>query len=171
MAYVRASNRMTSSMSSQTLLLVCVTSSFQYGRNSFALCCVEGNAMNCFLHNFLAVVTSLVLAFPPGSCSAFTQHEQTESAPMQATCCHETVPNHPFDSGNSPAQPSVNCCCARDAALPKKSVQPTDSFNLAFFAVADHFPLNVDPLMGGEGASAPLRSGPTLQVLLCVWRC
>ena len=65
----------------------------------------------------------------------------------------------------------MNCCCERDGVLPEKAAQPTDSFNTTFFAVADHFSMNVGSIAGGEAFLMPAPSGPSLQILLCVWRC
>lgn len=129
--------------------------------------------MNAFFHQFVAVATSLVLALPPGSCSGFQRHDRAESAPVKkASCCHETTPNRPCDSGNVPAQPTtVKCCCAQDAALPAKSVQPTSPLNLAFFVVADPLSPDLATLLGGETAITPIRPNPRLHVLQCVWRC
>ena len=127
--------------------------------------------MTAFLQQLVAVVTSLILALPPGSCCVFVQNERADSAPVKASCCHETAPNRPCDSENSPAKPSVKCCCAHDAALPEKSVQPTETHDLAFNVVADHVPLNVGSLVGGDVEFTPVCFGPSLQILLCVWRC
>ena len=128
--------------------------------------------MTAFLQQLVAVVTSLILALPPGSCSVFVHNDRADSAPVKkASCCHKTTPKPPCDSGNSPTKPSVQCCCARDAALPEKSVQPTDTDDLVFAVVADYFPLNVGSLLGGDAEFTPVCSGPNLQILLCVWRC
>ena len=126
--------------------------------------------MTAFLHRFVAVAVSLVLAVPPESCSVIKQHDLAESAPVKATCCHQTTPHRPCDSGNVPTQPSVQCCCAQDAALPQKSVKPTDTLTLAFSAIANH----LSPDLGsfwGETAITAIRCGPRLHVLQCVWRC
>lgn len=128
--------------------------------------------MQPFLHQLLAVTTSLILALPPGSCGAFVQHDRADFAPVKkVSCCHETAPTSPCESGNSPASPGIKCCCGRDAALPEKSVQPTDTHDLALAAVADYFPLNIGTLQSGAAAVHPAHSGPRLQILLCVWRC
>jgi hypothetical protein len=65
----------------------------------------------------------------------------------------------------------VKCCCAQDAALLEKSVKQIDTPDLAFAVVADHVPLNVGSLFGGNAEFSPVHSGPSLQILLCVWRC
>ena len=128
--------------------------------------------MTAFLQQLVAVLTSLILALPPGSCCVFVHHDRADSAPeKKASCCHKTAPKPPCDSGNSPAKPSVKCCCARDAALPEKSVQPTDTHDLAFTVVADHIPLKIGSTSGDVTDFTPVRSGPNLQILLCVWRC
>ncbi|MEO7860976.1 MAG: hypothetical protein ABIU05_11110, partial [Nitrospirales bacterium] len=127
--------------------------------------------MSVFLHHLIAVTTSLILALPPGSCSVSVQHDRGDSAPVKkAPCCHDEAPASPCESGNSPAKPSVKCCCVRDAALPEKSVQPTDNLYLAFAVVADHVLLDIESLVGGAKGLAPVRSGTRLQILLCVWR-
>ena len=128
--------------------------------------------MTAFLQQLVAVVTSLILALPPGSCSVFVQQDRADTAPVKkASCCHKTARKPPCDTGNSPAKPSVKCCCERDAAIPEKSVQPTETHDLAFNVVADHVPLNVGSLFGDIAEFTPVRSGPSLQILLCVWRC
>ena len=128
--------------------------------------------MLAFLHPLVVVVTSLVLALPPGSCCVFLQQEWPDTAPVKkASCCHETAPMPPCDEGNSPAKPSFKCCCEREAALPEKSVQPTNTLGLAFAVVALDVLLNVGSHSAGDAEFAPVRSGPSLQVLLCVWRC
>lgn len=128
--------------------------------------------MNTLLYQLIAIATSLVLAVPPGSCGGFMQHGGAGSAPVkQASCCHETAPERPCNSGNSPSKPSVKCCCERDVALPEKSAQTTDSLDVAFAIVADHVPMNVGTLLSSHAAVFPVHSGPRLQILLCVWRC
>jgi hypothetical protein len=128
--------------------------------------------MHTFLHQLLAVAMSLVLALPPGSCGAVVQHDRADSAPVKkASCCHETAHSRPCNSENTPSKPMVQCCCVRDTALPEKSVQPTDSLDLAFVVVAEHFTMNVGSLLGSHAAVIPAHSGPRLQILLCVWRC
>lgn len=128
--------------------------------------------MNTLLHHLIAVATSLILALPPGSCGAYVQHDRADSAPVKkASCCHETAHKRPCDSGNSPSKPSVKCCCERDAALPVKSINPTDSLAFDYSVVADHFSMNVGTLLGIHAAAIPAHSGPRLQILLCVWRC
>ncbi|MBI2806609.1 MAG: hypothetical protein HYX68_16635 [Planctomycetes bacterium] len=128
--------------------------------------------MTAILQQLIAVVTSLILALPPGSCCVFVQNGPVDSTPVKkASCCHKTAPKPPCDSGKSPAKPSVKCCCERDAALPENSVQTAETHDLAFNVVADHVPLNVGSLIGDDAEFAPVRSGPSLQILLCVWRC
>ena len=127
--------------------------------------------MNTFLHHFAAIVTILVLALPPGSCGVFVQHGRTEFAPVKASCCHTTVPNRSCEPVNSPAKPNVQCCCVRVAALPEKSVQPTETHGLPVATVADHRDWRVSDLLSGHAAVIPAHSGPRLQILLCVWRC
>ena len=128
--------------------------------------------MSVFLHQLVAVLTSLILALPPGSCCVFVHHDRADSAPeKKASCCHNTAPKPPSDSGNSPTKPSVKCCCAQETALPEKVVQPTEAHDLAFAVVAHHVPLNVGSLLGDVTEFTPVRSGPNLQILLCVWRC
>ena len=128
--------------------------------------------MNPLLHQLIAVATTLILALPPGSCGDFVQHDRTDSAPVKkVSCCHETSHKRPCNSGNFPSKTSVKCCCERDAALPEKSAHPTDSLGLAFTVVADHREWHLDNLLGGRAAVIPARSGPRLQILLCVWRC
>lgn len=128
--------------------------------------------MTAILQQLVAVVTSLILALPPGSCSVFVHNDRADSAPVKkASCCHKTAPKPPCDSGDSPTKPSVKCCCERDAAMPEKSVQPTETHDLAFNLVANHVPLNIGSLFGSDAAFPPVRSGPSLQILLCVWRC
>ena len=128
--------------------------------------------MTAFLQQLVAVVTSMILALPPGSCSVFVDNDRADSAPVKkASCCHKTAPKPPCDSGDSPTKPSVKCCCERDAALPEKSVQPTETHDLAFNVVADYVPVNVGSLLSGDAEFTPVRSGPSLQILLCVWRC
>lgn len=128
--------------------------------------------MSTPLHHLFAVATSLILALPPGSCGAFVQHDRADSVPVKkVSCCHETAHKRPCDSGNSSSKPSVKCCCERDAALPVKSIKPTDSLALAFAVVADHDSMNVGSLLGANAAVIPAHTGPRLQILLCVWRC
>ena len=128
--------------------------------------------MSVFLHQLVAVLTSLILALPPGSCCVFVHHDRADSAPEnEASCCHKTAPNRPCEPKNVPAQPNLKCCCVQDAALPQKSVQPTDTHDLAFAVVAHHVPLNIGSTSGDVTDFTPIRSGPNLQILLCVWRC
>src|ERR1700722_284682 len=127
--------------------------------------------MTTFLHQFVAVVTSLVLALPPGSCGVFQRHDLAGSIPPKAEGCHRTTPNPPCDSRNVPARPSIKCCCAQDATLPAKSVKPTSPLNWAYFVIADPLSADLAFLLGGETAITPIRSGPRLHVLQCVWRC
>ena len=134
-------------------------------------CCVQFN-MQPFLHQLLAVVTSLTLALPPGSCGVFVQHDRADSAPVkQPTCCHKTVSTAPCESEHSPTKPSVKCCCGSDAALPEKSAQPTDNHDLALASVAEYVSLCDVSLPGGAAAANPAHFGPRLQILQCVWRC
>jgi hypothetical protein len=125
--------------------------------------------MNSFLIQLVAVASSLVLAFPPGWCSGFMRHDRAEPAPAQATCCHRTAHEQPCESKEAPADPRVECCCARDVALPERSVQPTDIIALPL--VADSPLADLGLPVRGEAADAPFRSGPRLHVLQCVWRC
>ncbi len=128
--------------------------------------------MSGFLHHLIAVTTSLILALPPGSCCVFVQNDRADSAPAKrSSCCHDEAPTSPCESGNSPAKPSVKCCCVRDEALPEKSVQPTDIHDLAFAVFPDHVLLDIESIVGGVKGFTPVRSGPNLQILLCVWRC
>src|ERR1022692_2323666 len=127
--------------------------------------------MNALLHQFVAVVTGLVLALPPGSCVLVPYHREDSVPVKESSCSHKTAPKPPCDSGNSPATPSVKCCCAQDTALPEKPVQPNDTPDLAYAIVADHVSLNDGSLLGSDAAFPPVRSGPRLQILLCVWRC
>lgn len=69
-----------------------------------------------------------------------------------------------------PSQVS-NAAAPQDAALPVKSVRPSDTLDLAFGIVADHVFLNFSALLGGDAEFTHLRSGPRLQILLCVWHC
>lgn len=128
------------------------------------------DVMRHLLHQLIVVATGVFLALPPGACGAFCQ-QQAGSAPVKAHCCHSTAAHHPADSKNAPSQPSVKCCCVHDATLPGKSFEPTSPFDLAYLQVADHCILNAGIQSGGETSFAPLRSGPSLQILLCVWRC
>ena len=128
--------------------------------------------MGVFLHHLIAVATSLILALPPGSCSLFVPHDRADSAPAnKASCCHDEAPTPPCESGNSPSKPSVKCCCVRDAALPEKSVQPTETHEMALALVADYVPLDSESLVSGVKGFKPFPPGPRLQILLCVWRC
>jgi hypothetical protein len=128
--------------------------------------------MTVFLQQLVAVVTSLILVLPPGSCSVFVHNDRADSAPVKkVSCCHKTAPKPPCDSGNSPGKPSVKCCCERDAALPEKLVQPIETHDLALAVLADHVPVNVGSLFGGDVEFTPVCFGPSLQILLCVWRC
>src|SRR5580704_13296190 len=123
--------------------------------------------MKTLFRHFLVVAVCLVLALPPGSCGAVAQHARAGSSPEKASCCHQTAPNRPCDSGQAPALPGIDCCCARDAVLPEKSVQPNDSFNVPLVAAADHFSMDVGSLMHGEAIVTPAPSLRSLQVLLC----
>lgn len=126
--------------------------------------------MHFLLHQLLAVATSLILALPPGSCSAFVRNDRADPV-KKVSCCHETAHNRPCSSENYPSMPSVKCCCERDAALPENSVQPTESLDLSLANVANHVPTNVGTLLGSHAAVIAANSGPRLQVLLCVWHC
>ena len=129
------------------------------------------DTMNTFLHQLAAVLTSLILALPPGSCSVLVTHNLVNSAPAKkASCCHETVPR-PCDSDNLPSKPSIACCCVHDATIPERSVQPTETHQLAFTVAADHSSVNVGNFVANQADFTPIRSGPRLQILLCVWRC
>jgi hypothetical protein len=55
--------------------------------------------------------------------------------------------------------------------MPEKSVQPTETHDLALAVLADDVPVNVASLFGGDPEFRPVRCGPSLQILLCVWRC
>lgn len=128
--------------------------------------------MNTFLYQVIVLASSLMLALPSGSCTAFVRHDGTDSASVKkASCCPQTDHNRPCDSGQFPSKPSFKCCCERDAALPEKSVQPTDSVKLGFAILADHVPMNVGSVLGIGAAVIPSHSGHHLQILLCVWRC
>lgn len=127
--------------------------------------------MNVFLHQLLAVATSLILALPPGSCGVFRHQDRAETAPVKASCCHTTTSDRPCDSDKAPSQPSVKCCCAYDATLPEKSAQPTNSIDSAFVVAVDSLSLNGGSQVMAVTELAPLPAGPPLQILLCVWRC
>ena len=65
----------------------------------------------------------------------------------------------------------VNCCCVRDGALPEKLSAPTDALIVSTVTVPDRLVWNVSAVDGVHGPVIPARSGPRLQILLCVWRC
>ena len=123
--------------------------------------------MNSLFLQLVAVATSLVLALPPGWCSGLMRHEQAESVPAKATCCHL---DQPCDSQEAPVTPTVECCCSWDATVPEKSVQPSETPNFVLPLVIAGFTPDLGCL-AGESLIAPFYSGPRLHVLQCVWRC
>jgi hypothetical protein len=126
--------------------------------------------MNAFLHQLVAIATSLVLVLPPGFCGVLVRQRNDEAIPVKASCCHRTPPDHPSDLKKAPAKPSFQCCCARDARLVEEPVQQTDAPNLVLPVANDHA-LVLGSVAGGELAPALDYSGPRLHVLHCVWRC
>lgn len=127
--------------------------------------------MNSFLLQLVALASSVVLALPPGWCSGFMRHDRAEPAPVQTTCCQRTAHDKPSEQEETPVDSSVQCCCERDATLPEKSVQPTDTPALALPLVAGAILADLSRNAGGEAAETPFPSGPRLHVLQCVWRC
>ncbi|MCY2986425.1 MAG: hypothetical protein NTY19_00915 [Planctomycetota bacterium] len=126
--------------------------------------------MNTFLHQLVAVVTTLVLALPPGFCGGLVRHSLADTTPVKASCCHRAAPDHPSDSKKAPAQPGFQCCCSRDARLVEKPVQQTDAPDLSLPVAAD-YALVLGSVPGGKLVPAPDHFGPHLHVLHCVWRC
>jgi hypothetical protein len=131
--------------------------------------------MNLFRQQLFAIAASLVLALPPGACGVLQSRQLAKFAPAKASCCQTVDPAGPcgssHGSSNGPTHSSVQCCCAHDATLPKKSTQPTNPVDLALIHCADRFSPSVGAQSGNEPELGSLRPGPRLQVLLCVWRC
>jgi hypothetical protein len=130
--------------------------------------------MQPLLLRLVAVVSSLVLALPPGWCGGFMRHERAVPAPSappaKTTCCHHTATDQPSEPEQPPAPPTVECCCQRDATVPEKSVQPTDAPALVLPLVIE-LPADLGGQSRYESAGVLLPPHPRLHVLQCVWRC
>jgi hypothetical protein len=112
-----------------------------------------------------AVVTSLILALPPGWCGGFTRPEK----PAKSSCCHagDRLPCH---SPDSPVAPGGKCCCWWDATTPNEPVRLGNTVALAVSIVGEKLAHQIDRSVAIE--QLPIyRSGPPLHVLHCVWRC
>lgn len=130
--------------------------------------------MSGIVHILFAVGTSLILALPPGSCCIARElagGKRAKPAPAaMPSCCHHAAPEQPADS-SPPVRPVIKCCCAHDATVPKKPVQPPANLELAAFSVVEQFILNLVHQPADVCVWTPLPPGPNLQTLLCVWRC
>jgi hypothetical protein len=124
--------------------------------------------MNSLLLQFVALGTSLVLALPAGWCGLFVRNGQAKCMPAKATCCHGPASSEP---SKAPAQPSVQCCCQRDATLPEKPIQWDDAGRVVMPVVVDPLAPDLALLATNLTALAPISTGPPLHVLQCVWRC
>jgi hypothetical protein len=127
--------------------------------------------MKTFIHLFACIVTSLVLALPPGSCCDVTQVDGVETTPVKVACCPDACTNKPSDSDHAPITPAVTCCCVQHAVLPEKSAPAIVAVDLPPVIVTDRVDEQFALLCIVDANNAVVRAGPRLQILFCVWRC
>ena len=125
--------------------------------------------MKSSLHYIVAILTSTILACPPGCCSVFSQPQVDSNPVPKSSCCHEKA-SQPCDSDRSPLKSDLHCCCIRDAVVVEKSVPYTDVDALAF-SVIRHVSATVGNTLTRMVDVAPVCTGPKRQILFCVWRC
>ena len=130
--------------------------------------------MQVFMRQLLTLATSLVLALPPGACGLFPLHAGTEARRVTASCCQHLTPPHQGQGSHQeklPAMPVAQCCCARDATLPEKSVPPADVPLAALFTIPAEFVPDFSGWSVGEVPRSYGLFGARLHVLQCVWLC
>src|SRR5690349_2257013 len=127
--------------------------------------------MSGFLHRLFAMALCSLLALPPGLCQVLHGWQGAKAAPMKVSCCHASKPQMPCHPGNLPDSPTVKCCCPQDTALARKSIQPTDPLLPGDFVDTASSPLLAGSLLPCAVDSSAVDTGPSLQILLCVWRC
>ena len=59
----------------------------------------------------------------------------------------------------------------QDAKLSEQPARPTHALEWGFFVPVDSFSPHIVSQLKGDTGFCPLPSGPSAQILLCVWRC
>ena len=121
------------------------------------------------LAQYVAVVASFALAFPPGWCSGAFPPAGDERGSQSGTCCQQAA-EHGSSGANQPPSESVDCCCDRDAV-------PVRPFELAAPALVAMWVAHQDAATGStavreyETTPAVFASRVPPRVLQCVWIC
>jgi hypothetical protein len=131
------------------------------------------------LFKLLVLTNSVLLALPAGWCCrapAGPSHEAAtvaQTAPGPACCQHRSKRTAEKQAPQVPAPPARNCCscCLTTAALRPHVVKVTVDQAVAVFIPAPSPALTLAVARGVETPAPPLRAGPSLQILHCVWLC
>jgi hypothetical protein len=126
--------------------------------------------MHAWLFNLLLLANTLMLTLPPGSCCRELLRAG-EAKPAAKACCRE---HSPADSSSSaPAPLAQHCRCPREAVAPSKArlEKPRGEFAGWTAPLPLIAPERISLLAAGRAIERFQNPGPSLQILLCVWRC
>src|SRR4051812_3261410 len=124
--------------------------------------------MSATCTRLIALLTSVLLAVPPGFCNNFVARPKVaRSAPPSHSCCQMKPPAAPADSKQDPSGPCVQCCCVQIAILSQDALPSIDlAPSPEKIILAD-----LHPTVQTFEVPVPLSHAPPLHVLQCVWLC
>lgn len=124
-----------------------------------------------FLRHFVVILASLAFVLPPGACLAYAQTPGQALQTVKKSCCHVETRSDQSHSDPRPTHSHIKCCCVKDATLPEEPIQVAHVVPLVVAIPGLDDLSSVWGQFTSPTVSGPLRPGPRLQILLCVWRC
>src|SRR5688500_7156541 len=117
----------------------------------------------------VAVAMATTLAMPSGWCCAY--NVAAEATPHRTSCCQKAArPQQASQQLPFSAPMEATCCCLDRVARPADLLTQAKHAALAVFALPPA-PLPAILLSNVALPLPPIKAGPPLHVLLCVWRC
>lgn len=126
--------------------------------------------MTMFLRHVVPLLASVILATPPGSCCIPAKAATSESQPIRPSCCHKKVSSRECEHSGRSTTPSVKCCCEHVSPLPEQPVRAPQSWATSYDIPTFGSLFDIASCWA-RARDESIRSGPRLQILLCVWRC